>query len=98
MPLTGITVVTGFLGAGKTTLVNHVLSADHGYRVAVILNEFGADIGDHGGHQLTDSVDNGHGAPFQHSVAGGSRIKQRRNRERRGPGPRLIRHRPRTIG
>ena len=45
MPLTGITVVTGFLGAGKTTLVNHVLSADHGYRVAVILNEFGADIG-----------------------------------------------------
>ena len=26
-------------------MVNHVLSADHGYRVAVILNEFGADIG-----------------------------------------------------
>ena len=29
---TGITVVTGFLGAGKTTLVNYVLNADHGYR------------------------------------------------------------------
>jgi|TARA_B110000977_G_scaffold102110_2_gene133614 G3E family GTPase len=45
MPLTGITVVTGFLGSGKTTLVNHVLTGDHGYKVAVILNEFGADIG-----------------------------------------------------
>ena len=32
MSPTGITVVTGFLGAGKTTLVNYVLNADHGYR------------------------------------------------------------------
>lgn len=32
MAPTGITVVTGFLGAGKTTLVNYVLNADHGYR------------------------------------------------------------------
>ena len=45
MAPTGITVVTGFLGAGKTTLVNYVLQADHGYRVAVILNEFGAELG-----------------------------------------------------
>ena len=45
MPLTGITVITGFLGSGKTTLVNHVLNGNHGYKVAVILNEFGADIG-----------------------------------------------------
>jgi G3E family GTPase len=45
MPPTGITVVTGFLGAGKTTLVNYVLNADHGYRIAVILNEFGAELG-----------------------------------------------------
>ena len=44
MPPTGITVVTGFLGAGKTTLVNYVLNADHGYRIAVILNEFGAEL------------------------------------------------------
>lgn len=34
MAPTGVTVVTGFLGAGKTTLVNHVLNADHGYRGA----------------------------------------------------------------
>lgn len=34
-------MVTGFLGAGKTTLVNHVLREDHGKRIAVIENEFG---------------------------------------------------------
>ena len=45
MAPTGVTVVTGFLGAGKTTLVNYVLNADHGYRVAVILNDFGAQLG-----------------------------------------------------
>ncbi|MXX64237.1 MAG: GTP-binding protein, partial [Acidimicrobiia bacterium] len=39
-----VTVLTGYLGAGKTTLVNHLLSADHGYRIAVIVNEAG-DIG-----------------------------------------------------
>jgi len=38
-----VTVVTGFLGAGKTTLVNYILkSNDHGKRIAVIENEFGA--------------------------------------------------------
>jgi G3E family GTPase len=36
-----ITVVTGFLGSGKTTLVNHVLQGTHGKRIAVIENEFG---------------------------------------------------------
>ena len=36
-----VTVLTGFLGAGKTTLVNHILSTDHGRRIAVIVNEFG---------------------------------------------------------
>ncbi|KAG2432777.1 hypothetical protein HYH02_012909 [Chlamydomonas schloesseri] len=40
-----VTIVTGFLGAGKTTLVKHILTADHGYRIAVILNEFGEDVG-----------------------------------------------------
>lgn len=37
-----VTVVGGFLGSGKTTLVNHVLSGDHGLRIAVIVNDFGA--------------------------------------------------------
>jgi hypothetical protein len=36
-----VTVVTGFLGAGKTTLVNHILQGNHGKRIAVIENEFG---------------------------------------------------------
>ena len=36
-----VTVVTGFLGSGKTTLVNFILSENHGKRIAVIENEFG---------------------------------------------------------
>lgn len=40
-PEPAATVLTGFLGAGKTTLVNHILSADHGRRIAVIVNEMG---------------------------------------------------------
>lgn len=40
-----VTVLTGFLGAGKTTLMNHILqSPDHGMRFAIIENEFG-DVG-----------------------------------------------------
>lgn len=35
------TVVTGFLGAGKTSLVRHVLEQARGRRIAVIVNEFG---------------------------------------------------------
>jgi len=35
-----VTLLTGFLGAGKTTLLRHILEADHGYKIAVIENEF----------------------------------------------------------
>ena len=38
------TIVTGFLGAGKTTLIRHVLGNSQGRRLAVIVNEFG-DVG-----------------------------------------------------
>ena len=36
-----VTVLTGFLGSGKTTLVNHILTASHGKKIAIIENEFG---------------------------------------------------------
>jgi cobalamin biosynthesis protein CobW len=36
------TIVTGFLGAGKTTLVRHVLANAGGRRIAILVNEFGA--------------------------------------------------------
>ena len=38
------TVITGFLGAGKTTLVRHILANANGKRIALIINEFG-DVG-----------------------------------------------------
>ena len=38
------TIITGFLGAGKTTLIRHVLGHAQGRRLAVIVNEFG-DVG-----------------------------------------------------
>ncbi|EBA02368.1 cobW protein, putative [Rhodobacterales bacterium HTCC2150] len=38
------TVVTGFLGAGKTTLIRHLIENANGRRIALIINEFG-DLG-----------------------------------------------------
>ena len=36
-----ITLLTGYLGAGKTTLINHILNNQDGYKVAVIVNDIG---------------------------------------------------------
>ena len=36
-----VTVITGFLGSGKTTLIRHLLTHNQGRRIAVIVNEFG---------------------------------------------------------
>jgi cobalamin biosynthesis protein CobW len=41
---TPVTIVTGFLGAGKTTLIRHILQNAGGRRLALIVNEFG-DVG-----------------------------------------------------
>ena len=38
---TPVTIITGFLGAGKTTLVNRILTEQHGKKFVVIENEFG---------------------------------------------------------
>ena len=39
-----VTVVTGFLGAGKTTMIRYLLQQAHGRRLALVVNEFG-DVG-----------------------------------------------------
>ena len=39
-----VTLLVGFLGSGKTTLVNRILAEQHDQRIAVIVNEFG-DVG-----------------------------------------------------
>lgn len=58
-----VTIVTGFLGAGKTSLLNHILNSNHGKRIAVLVNDFGtvnideALIGNRDGDVL--SLENG---------------------------------------
>lgn len=37
-----LTVISGYLGAGKTTLINRLLAEDHGLRLMVLVNDFGA--------------------------------------------------------
>jgi CobW/HypB/UreG, nucleotide-binding domain len=39
--LTPITVITGFLGAGKTTFVNYILHEQRQWKICVLENEFG---------------------------------------------------------
>jgi G3E family GTPase len=44
MPTFGIplTILTGFLGSGKTTILNYILSRPHNLKIAVLINEYGA--------------------------------------------------------
>ena len=39
-----VTVITGFLGAGKTSLIRHLVSHAQGKKMALLINEFG-DLG-----------------------------------------------------
>ena len=36
-----VTIVGGYLGSGKTTLINSVISEDHGLKLALLINDFG---------------------------------------------------------
>ena len=36
-----VTVIGGYLGSGKTTLINNVISEDHGLKLALLINDFG---------------------------------------------------------
>jgi cobalamin biosynthesis protein CobW len=38
-----VTVITGFLGSGKTTLIRHLMSNANGRKLAVLVNEFGSE-------------------------------------------------------
>jgi len=57
-PAIPVTVIGGYLGAGKTTCVNDLLAAEHGLRLAVLVNDFGAVnvdaglIAEHGGDTM----------------------------------------------
>lgn len=49
-----VITIGGFLGAGKTTLVNQILSSGHGRRIVVFVNDFGAINID---HSLVETVE-----------------------------------------
>ncbi len=57
-PVIPVTVIGGYLGAGKTTCLNALLAAEHRLRLAVLVNDFGAVnidaglIADHGGDTI----------------------------------------------
>ena len=59
-----VTILTGFLGSGKTTLINHLLTHNSGEKIAIIENEFGA-VGVDGellkGHATIEVIELSHG-------------------------------------
>nr|POE82424.1 isoform 4 of cobw domain-containing protein 1 [Quercus suber] len=64
VPRVPITIITGYLGAGKTTLMNYILTARHGKKIAVILNDIGPG-------EVSD------GQPRRHTSGGMARSTER---------------------
>jgi hypothetical protein len=64
--LTPITVITGFLGAGKTTFVNYILKEQRDWKICVLENEFGEV-----------SIDDGLGTFLQIMVSSNESVNQR---------------------
>ncbi|MEM9448987.1 MAG: cobalamin biosynthesis protein CobW [Cyanobacteria bacterium P01_E01_bin.6] len=63
-----VTVITGFLGSGKTTLVRHLLQNNQGRRIAVLVNEFG-EVGIDGDILRSCQVCDEEGNPIESSTA-----------------------------
>ena len=61
-----LTIVTGYLGAGKSTLLNAILQGEHGWKIAVILNEFGDSDNIEEGQSL--AMHGADGQPFEEWV------------------------------
>ena len=75
-----VTILSGFLGSGKTTIIQHILkSPDHGKRIAVIENEFGEGLAIES-LIARDGIDPGSGS-LQNIVSGTNRAGHDRERE-----------------
>ena len=90
------TIVTGFLGAGKTTLIRHLLQNPGGRKIALIVNEFG-DVG-FDGQVLADCGSEACGAGRHHRARQRLHLLHRRRRFSAGDGedPRRAPRRPTT--
>lgn len=53
---TPLTIITGYLGSGKSTLLDHILTTQHGRKIAVIMNEFGDSTDIEGASGCLDHV------------------------------------------
>ena len=78
------TIVTGFLGAGKTTLIRHLLQNPGGRKIALIVNEFG-DVG-FDGQVLADCGSEACGAGRDHRARQRLHLLHRRRRFPPGDG------------